>query len=74
MDSGFETIDGIEVLMLRGTVGRCPDCGDDRLLLPTDGFDGYCCTSCDAAVFAPALEVLARGDRPGVGLARRLAG
>ena len=40
-----------EVLMLRGTVAWCPDCGDERVLLPTDGADGFCCTSCDAAVF-----------------------
>ena len=37
--------------MLHGTVARCPDCGDDRVLVPTDGPDGFCCTSCDAAVF-----------------------
>jgi hypothetical protein len=40
-----------EVLMLRGTTGLCPDCGDERVLLPIDE-DGFelCCTDCDAAV------------------------
>ena len=56
-----------EVLMLHGTVARCPDCADECVLLPTDGFDGFCCTSCDAAVF-----VLAVAPRPA--LTERLAG
>jgi len=55
------------VLMLHGTVARCPDCADECVLLPTDGFDGFCCTSCDAAVF-----VLAVAPRPA--LTDRLAG
>jgi len=40
-----------EILMLRGVAGRCPDCGDERILMPADddGFD-LCCTDCDAAV------------------------
>ncbi|HET6560273.1 MAG TPA: hypothetical protein VFG72_00210 [Marmoricola sp.] len=40
-----------EVLMLRGVVGPCPDCRDERILLPVDdaGFE-LCCTDCDAAV------------------------
>jgi hypothetical protein len=40
-----------EVLLLRGTVGPCPDCRDERILLPVDdaGFE-LCCTDCDAAV------------------------
>jgi hypothetical protein len=40
-----------EVLMLFGVTGFCPDCGDERLLVPgeEDGFD-YCCTDCDGAV------------------------
>jgi hypothetical protein len=40
-----------EVLMLRGLVGLCPDCRDERILLPVDdaGFE-LCCTDCDAAV------------------------
>jgi hypothetical protein len=56
-----------EVLMLHGTVARCPDCGDERVLVPTDGVDGFCCTSCDAAVFV--LDVTPRGA-----LTERLAG
>lgn len=37
--------------MLRGITGRCPDCGDERILLPVDDdcFE-FCCTDCDAAV------------------------
>ena len=43
-----------EVLMLRGLVGLCPDCQDERILLPVDdaGFE-LCCTDCDAAVVLP---------------------
>ncbi|HET6653338.1 MAG TPA: hypothetical protein VFH10_11905 [Nocardioides sp.] len=55
-----------EVLMLHATVARCPDCADECVLLPTDGFDGFCCTSCDAAVFL--LEA------PQPALTKRLAG
>ena len=55
------------MLMLHGTVARCPDCGDARVLVPTDGVDGFCCTSCDAAVFV--LEVT-----PGHAQTERLAG
>jgi hypothetical protein len=55
-----------EILMLRGVAGRCPDCGDERVLLPVDD-DGYefCCTDCDAAVLLielvepPLLQVRA---------------
>ena len=57
------------MLMLRGTVGWCPDCGDERVLLPTDGHDDFCCTSCDAAVF-----VLAAGHGGPHHLVERLAG
>lgn len=37
--------------MLRGTVGFCHECGDERILLPVDDdcFE-FCCTDCDAAV------------------------
>ena len=37
--------------MLRATVGLCPDCLEERILLPVDdsGFE-LCCTDCDAAV------------------------
>ena len=42
--------EGMETL-LYGTLGHCPDCAEERLLLPAEGDDGYCCTVCDAAVF-----------------------
>ena len=34
-----------------GIQGFCPDCADDRILLPAGetAFE-YCCTDCDAAV------------------------
>ena len=46
-----------EVLMLRGLVGPCPDCRDERILLPVDdsGFE-LCCTDCDAAVVLVELR------------------
>lgn len=51
--------------MLNGVSGLCPDCGDERILLPADD-DGaaYCCTSCDCAVWlveicAPASDLRA---------------
>lgn len=54
------------MLMMSGTMARCADCGDVRLLVPVeDGcdFDGceFCCTSCDAAVFL--LDVLENTGR-----------
>lgn len=54
--------------MLRGTVGLCHGCGEDRILLPVDedGFE-FCCTDCDEAVLLVQLTW------PGVG-AERLAG
>lgn len=43
-------MDGAELLM-RGTLARCPDCSEERLLVPVDGArDEYCCTGCDAGV------------------------
>jgi hypothetical protein len=39
-----------ERLMLGQALGRCPDCGDERILLVVEEGE-YCCTSCDAAVF-----------------------
>ena len=44
--------------MLRGLVARCPDCGDERIMLPADenGFE-LCCTDCDAAVLVLDLTV-----------------
>ena len=37
--------------MLRGTVGFCHGCGDERILLPVDDdcFE-FCCTDCDEPV------------------------
>lgn len=55
--------------MLHGVSGLCPDCGDERILLPADE-DGsaYCCTTCDCAVWLVEL----RGAEPvGSGSARR---
>lgn len=57
-------MDKSDVLMLTGTVAQCPDCGDERILVPVDFADGvddldgpdggdtaaFCCTTCDAAV------------------------
>lgn len=39
-----------ERLMLGQTMGICPDCGDERILLVVDDTE-YCCTDCDGAVF-----------------------
>jgi hypothetical protein len=40
-----------DILMRWGSQGFCPDCADDRILLPADehGFE-FCCSDCDAAV------------------------
>jgi hypothetical protein len=45
-----------EVLMLRGVAGHCPDCAEERILLPVDDdcFE-FCCTDCDAAVLMVEL-------------------
>lgn len=57
-------MDKSDVLMLTGTVAQCPDCGDERILVPVDFAGGvdeldgpggadtaaFCCTTCDAAV------------------------
>ena len=37
--------------LLYGTLGHCPDCAEERLLLPAEVDDGYCCSVCAAAVF-----------------------
>lgn len=51
LSAGRVTMVGMdEVLMLSGVTGLCPDCGDERILLPTDDEFAYCCTDCDAAV------------------------
>jgi len=44
-------MDRSQMLMLRGQVALCPDCGDDRVMVPV-GEGELCCTTCDAAVFA----------------------
>jgi hypothetical protein len=52
-----------EVLMLRGVAGRCPDCDDERILLPVDdGGLAFCCTDCDAAVLV--VDVLVSAASP----------
>jgi hypothetical protein len=42
-----------DVLMLHAVTAACADCGDERVFLPVDasGAGGFCCTTCDAAVF-----------------------
>jgi hypothetical protein len=48
-----------DLLMLRGVVVLCADCGDETVFVPIDedlsgppsASTEYCCTSCDAAVF-----------------------
>lgn len=37
-------------LMLSSTVGLCPDCGDERILIAVAESE-FCCTTCDGAVF-----------------------
>ena len=50
--------------MLRGVAGFCPDCGDERLMVPADdaGFE-FCCVDCDAAVLIIELEKRPRTRR-----------
>jgi hypothetical protein len=53
-----------DLLMLRGVLADCADCGDEQVFVPVDGSHPtgeYCCTTCDAAVFL--VSVLA-ADRP----------
>lgn len=39
-----------EILMLHGVTGTCPDCRDERLLLPVDDDQlEWCCLDCGAA-------------------------
>jgi hypothetical protein len=58
--------------MLRGVAGRCPDCDDERILLPVDDdcFE-FCCSDCDAAVLM--VEVLLAGT-PGLSEGAGLTG
>jgi hypothetical protein len=47
-----------DLLMLSGVTATCTDCGDQRLMVPVDDAGTgaeFCCTSCDAAVWLPAL-------------------
>ena len=37
-------------LMLSGMTGRCPDCGDERILVAVAETEFFC-TTCDSAVF-----------------------
>jgi hypothetical protein len=39
-----------EIVMLRGLTGTCPDCTDERILLPVDEDElEWCCVDCGAA-------------------------
>lgn len=50
--------------MLTGTAGFCPDCGDERPMMPADdaGFE-FCCMECDGAVLLIELEKRPRARR-----------
>lgn len=56
-----EGMDRTEVLMRRGTLALCPDCGDERLMVPVEDDPAglrapeFCCTGCDAAVLLLGL-------------------
>jgi hypothetical protein len=39
-----------DLLLLRGVLGPCSDCGDEQILVPAGRSGDYCCTVCDAAV------------------------
>lgn len=40
-----------DLLLMLGVTGFCPDCAEERLLVPVDdGGTDYCCTGCDGAV------------------------
>lgn len=45
----MEDMNTSDRLLHNGVVAMCPDCRDERLLVPVDTFE-YCCTTCDAAV------------------------
>ncbi len=45
-----------DILMLSGVVSVCADCGDERIFVPCEDTDTFCCTSCDAAVFFLAMS------------------
>ena len=47
-----------DLLMLSGVSATCTDCGGQRLMVPVDDTGTgaeFCCTTCDAAVWLPAL-------------------
>ena len=45
--------------MRTGTVGWCPDCADERILVAVEDGPDYCCTDCDAAVLLLEVPVFA---------------
>ena len=48
-------LDPAALLMLRGVVATCADCGDETIMIPVEGsVDELCCTACDAAFVASA--------------------
>jgi hypothetical protein len=53
LSEGSATVEGMEInaetLMLSSTVGRCPDCGDNCLLVAVADLE-YCCTTSAGAV------------------------
>ena len=62
LSQGCGTVEGMEnkadLLMLRGVLAGCADCGDERVFVPADVGDmtgEYCCTGCDAAVILVAV-------------------
>ncbi len=60
-----------ELLMLTAVTATCTDCGGERIFVPADdSTGGFCCTSCDAAIFlfvapatGPARTTRGRGQR-----------
>ena len=57
---GCVTVEDMDdVLMRTGTVGWCPDCADERILVAVEDGPDYCCTDCDAAVLLIDVPVTA---------------
>lgn len=45
-----------DLLMLSGTLHRCPDCSADRVFVPIEAEGGaFCCTACGAALLIDPL-------------------
>jgi hypothetical protein len=70
LSAGCGTVEVMEnkadLLMLRGVLAGCADCGDERVFVPADLGDPageYCCTSCDAAVFLVTVLTVDRARR-----------